>query len=578
MANNGSFNTTGYDPRYLTFEWSVASQNVAHNQTTINWKIRGNGPNAHMFYMSGNFKVVIEGSTVYQSETRIQLTASTTVATGQFTITHNSDGNKRFSASVEAGIYYFAVNSRGSGSWDLPMIARASTPSINKTTVTYGDVVTINTPRASSQFTHTIQVGVDNHLNFMTIASNVGTSYQWRINKDFARYLPTSSQSVRIKVITYSGSTYIGEKEVPSLLRLSPTSDMAPSVTITLSDEANLFNTYGGFVKGQSRIRAKVTERLYQQTTVSSRTLNLNSISYQTNDQTSEVISTLNQVVTATVTDARGMVGVANVKPVVHDWYVPKVTTLTGIRVNQNGTVNEAGQYIQFTYGVDVASVNNKNTKTLTYGYKKQTDKNYTTKTVAMTGFTKNESVIIPASGDYSWDIYVEIRDAFTSTRVQTTVGTVFVLLDFHHSGKGIGIGKVSEKPLQFELAANWDLKYKNEIMADFIIEQGTKNNWFYRKWYSGVLECFISGTLETVNQNQYRSKSFTLPFVQPHNNYRVHVTPTLMGQYAQYIWVGNTNGTHSKTTSQFTVCVWHDNKTNITFGVDISVIGRWKN
>lgn len=34
MASNGSFNTNAYEVRYLTFEWSVASQNVTTNQTT----------------------------------------------------------------------------------------------------------------------------------------------------------------------------------------------------------------------------------------------------------------------------------------------------------------------------------------------------------------------------------------------------------------------------------------------------------------------------------------------------------------------------------------------------------------
>lgn len=50
----------------------------------------------------------------------------TTVASGSFTISHNSDGSKSFSASAEEGIYTFAVNCSGSGSWSLPTIARAT--------------------------------------------------------------------------------------------------------------------------------------------------------------------------------------------------------------------------------------------------------------------------------------------------------------------------------------------------------------------------------------------------------------------------------------------------------------------
>lgn len=132
MAKSGSFETkhTGdydYGEAYLVFSWSIKEQDEAKNQTVINWSLKGAGITSGHFYMAGDFKVVINGATVYSSSARIELYTGTTVASGTATITHATDGTKRFSASAEAGIYYYAVNSSGSGSWDLTPIPRYAT-------------------------------------------------------------------------------------------------------------------------------------------------------------------------------------------------------------------------------------------------------------------------------------------------------------------------------------------------------------------------------------------------------------------------------------------------------------------
>ena len=123
---SGSFNTGGYQGRYLTFSWT-ATQSTANNTSTISWSLKGGGDAVSSYYKAGNFKVVIAGETVYSSATRINLYKGTTVASGTKVITHNNDGTKSFSASAEAGIYSYAVNCKGSGSWELADIPRKAT-------------------------------------------------------------------------------------------------------------------------------------------------------------------------------------------------------------------------------------------------------------------------------------------------------------------------------------------------------------------------------------------------------------------------------------------------------------------
>lgn len=123
QVSSGSFVTTNYDNRSLTFRWAVADTSIAGNYTDINWSLLGSGT-ATGYKISGNFKVVIDGDTVYSSTTRIELWQNTIVANGTKRIYHDTTGNKTFSASAQAGIYKVAVNCSGSDSWELPTIPR----------------------------------------------------------------------------------------------------------------------------------------------------------------------------------------------------------------------------------------------------------------------------------------------------------------------------------------------------------------------------------------------------------------------------------------------------------------------
>ena len=170
MATSGSFNTSSYDGRYLTFSWSIKSQDVSTNKTVINWSLKGGGDAQYSWYESGNFKVVINGSTVYQSATRIKLYKGTTVASGTATIAHNNDGTKTFSASAEAGIYTVAVNCRGNGSWALTPIPRY--PSV---TQTLGSM---------TETTITVKWSSDSVIDYMWYSINDGATWTGIDNAD----------------------------------------------------------------------------------------------------------------------------------------------------------------------------------------------------------------------------------------------------------------------------------------------------------------------------------------------------------------------------------------------------------
>lgn len=125
MASSGSFGTSSYNNRGLTFSWWVNSRSIEGNYTDIGWNLVGNGSKSG-YYMAGAFNVWIAGENVYNSSTRIQLWNGTVVASGTKRLYHDNAGNCYFEAYAEAGIYTNAVNVSGSGGWSLDSIPRYS--------------------------------------------------------------------------------------------------------------------------------------------------------------------------------------------------------------------------------------------------------------------------------------------------------------------------------------------------------------------------------------------------------------------------------------------------------------------
>lgn len=125
MATNEYLNSNGYNGRYIELHWwRTGTWNGATCGSNIHWELHGRGQASASWYKAGNFKVVINGQTLYNSSNRINLYNGTLVASGDISIQHDNNGSKYFSASIEAGIYNVAVNCSASGGWWLDSIPR----------------------------------------------------------------------------------------------------------------------------------------------------------------------------------------------------------------------------------------------------------------------------------------------------------------------------------------------------------------------------------------------------------------------------------------------------------------------
>lgn len=416
MASSGSFNTSGYSGRYLTFAWNVASQDVANNRTVINWSLKGAGGSTATWIMSGNFKVLINGQQVYFSSSRIQLYNGTTVASGSFTINHNNDGTASFGAYAEAGIYYVAVNCSGSGSWSLPTIPRASQPSINtypnnSPNFNIGDKITIHMNRAASVFTHTVKFNYGS--TSVTVATGVTNNCTFDTstiaNALYALIPNANTYSNTISVTTYNGSTNIGTKTCPynaKVVNANPT--FSAAYLDSNSTTAGVTGNNQIIVRNKSTLRVNVTSAAAQKSATlktakcvilgqsvsanisgSSATLNIGTIN-----------TSQNTTAAVTVTDSRGNSTTKNLNITVADWQAP-TAIITAHRHDNYYSETDVN------VDADYSSVNGKNAITIQVRTQKQGNSSWS----AYQTLEDNVTSVLDLDNEYAWNIQVLLTD-----------------------------------------------------------------------------------------------------------------------------------------------------------------------
>lgn len=459
MATSGSFNTSAYSGRYLTFAWSIKSQDVAANKTVINWSLKGAGGDS-TWYKSGNFKVVIAGVTVYSSATRIQLSKGTTVASGTYTFVHNNDGTKSFTASAEAGIYTTAVNCTGSGSFTLDTIPRASQPSLvtwPETTNNVGEFgaeFSIHMNRKSDAFTHTVRYAYGNRTG--TIATGVTTGTTWAVPLSFMNDIPNAtSASGLIYVDTYNGSTKVGTKYTGFTVTVP--ASVKPSVKFTLEDITGIDDIYGSPVQGLSKIKITATPTLAYSSPIVSYTITADGKTYTAATATTGALQASGSSnVFVTIKDKRGRTASAGYTMSVQAYALPRITKLAVHRVNQSGEEDDQGEYISAEFAATITSLNSKNTANYSLRYKKTTDTEWTTYNYMTSWagrYQASGSVNFAADSSSSYDVELEAKDSHGTATRSTSASTAFTLMNWGADGTSMGIGKVAEKANTLQIA-----------------------------------------------------------------------------------------------------------------------------
>lgn len=469
MASSGSITTNEVEGRSLTLSWTLSSQSVEKNTSTISWTLKGSG-SASGYVMSGAFKAVINGVTVYTSEPRIELRNTTTVASGTATIAHNSDGTKSFSLSCEAGIYTYAVSATASGTHTLTTIPRAST--ISATNANMGSASTITITRASSSFTHTLTYSFGNATG--TIATKTtSTSVSWTPTLTLANQIPNAvSGKCTITCKTYSGTTEVGSKTCT--MTLTVPSSVKPTITSLTAARVDGTVPTSWEIYVQSKSKATLTINgaagAYG-STISSYSITGGGYSSTASSFTTGFLNTSGTITfTASVTDSRGRVSAnATVTITVVAYSAPSFSKYISQRCNSAGTASDSGTYVKSTVNFSYASCSSKNTITTATYYRKTTETSWTNASKTFTSGTAFTFGGGNISAESSYEVKFKLTDAFTSIEVTDTLSTASVVMDFKSGGLGVAVGKVAETDQCFEVSDAWDVKVYGMLLEAYI-------------------------------------------------------------------------------------------------------------
>ena len=457
MATSGTIQQairTGYR---IQIAWTVDSQSVANNTSTVTAKVQLVSTGSSYTINSSASK---SGSlTINGTKYTFNFTASLsgnqtkTLFTKTVTVGHASDGTKTCAFSATCGInvtlsgtYYGNVTASGNGTFNT--IARASTISSVTSSVSVNgtNAVTVAITRASSSFTHTV---VFTFGSYSKTTTGVATSTSYAIPTSWLNAIPNStSGTAKVTVTTYSGSTKIGSA-VSKDFTLTVPASVVPSISsVAVADTTTNQTTFGNMVQNKSKPKVTITAVGSLGSTIKSYKTEFEGKSYTGAAPTT---STITKSGTAsakiTVTDSRGRTATTTKTWTVVAYAVPKIISFQGFRCLADGTENYEGTYLNASVNFSISSVNEKNTASYTIEYKLQSATTWTALTSGSV-YALNTN-IVSASGlfsvDNSYDIRLVVKDSFTTVTSIFEIPTAFTLLDFNASGKGVAFGKVSE-------------------------------------------------------------------------------------------------------------------------------------
>lgn len=434
---------------------------------------------------------MIDGATVYQSSDRTPIYNGTAIASGTYTLTHGTDGNKTFSAYIEGAIFSFSVNNTASGSWELPTIARTSSI-ISAADVTIGNYCNIKWAPASKDFAFRVNFSIGNWsqlgLPVRPATTNSYTYVSDRIPEEVANQIPnTKTGTMTVTLYTYptlndaTNKTNLVGTSTATFIVTVPSS-LGPKAAMALSPVSSLGSTFSGmYIQGKTKVQADFSGSAGQYgATIKSYSLTVEGVTDSTSPYQSDYLKNSGSVeVKGTVTDSRGYSTVITKTITVIQYSSPAIVPYTGeksivcARCTADGTLSSSGTYLRIKttrkYSKVLNGTTQKNFCLLGYRYVASGGTLPATFTTLIAKETTTTDVIdVVVSGvtlavASSYTVQLHVADDIGGTSTLTfAIPTETVTMHLKKNGKGVGIGKYAETDDLFDVG--WDAKFRKSI------------------------------------------------------------------------------------------------------------------
>ena len=578
MASSGIVKTNTVYDSYFWVKWELASQNIAVNKSTISWSC-GITP-GHKFYSNAvkMSAVTINGSQVYAGGTYSNITdyKERTLASGTLDISHSSDGSKTFTVSAFSGKVWkedsggYLTATAAAQSFALPTIPRATVPVIGA--VVMGQTVTIGLPRAVSSFTHTLTYTFGSFSG--TIAEGAGTEAQWAVPYDLAAQIPNNASGTgTLTCKTYSGSTLIGTQSVNFTATVPSNSTTQPSDTIAVSPVSSLAAPFNGlYIQGRTKAKITHTASGKYGATIKSYAATVDGQTYTGQAPTTDILATPGTLtITGTATDSRGIIGTALASIAVLAYTPPSVerntstNALVCARALANGTLDDDGTLLYVACSRKFSAINGNNGASVQARYKAESGE----WSAWVTFFAEDAigdnyagviaGITLAIESPYTIELRAVDKLGESGGTLSFAVPTSEATVDLGEGGNSLGVGRRAHVGTEKRLDVAWNAYFEKGLQVsgaadlgetppkvavldnaglvhyrtllelradlgygDYVLEQGTSGIWAYRKWASGVAECWLESNLSIIgttpvaymNGSAYYSyATFDLPF-----------------------------------------------------------------
>lgn len=579
MASILYLDSKAYQTRYLSLVCEQV-QDIPNNRSVINWTLSAVGGNVNS-YSTGATTVTINGTQVYYAP-RVSYNSGVFPAmkgsvSGTITIPHSEDGKKTISVSLSTAIYYANVETVSSN-WALDTIPRGgiivAAPWFNdeeNPTITYKNYAGSNATTLQACISLT---GERDDIVYRDIPKD-GTSYTFNLTdseRNILRSATTNGSTSR--QITFFIKTVIGSKTFYSTVnRQFTVINAEPTLICSVNDiggnSTKLTGNSSKMIRGFNVMKCLASATGAKGATIQSYLITCGDKYLASNE--GNLTNCESNVFTFKCTDNRGLSTVKTVTLSMIEYI--KLTanlkasmeidegenaklpfTITGNCFNASfGAVNN--EFI-FKYALKANSGSYSDWKTL--NAKPTFDGNTYTLSTFLTGIKY----------DNTYTIKVAAFDKINTSGIESTE-IVLKLKPVFDWG---------------ENDFNFNVPVKiNNIELDYIVEQGSKNGWTYRKWNSGRAECWkiVALTTDAVawgalfrGSNYISRQTYPFTFTDKPVEQATLQSGTLGAMIVPADSGNGVNG--SSASAQYTICR-PAATTSAEYYISLYVCGNWK-
>lgn len=436
---------------------SETGYDIASNTSTVRivWSSTQSGGSFNSYERTAKYWVSINGGDETEYSVSYTLPQATTISIVDTTITvnHETDGTGTVSVRTWMDTHISAGVVTKSESLALTTIPRAS--DLNVSNGTLGVKQTITANKKNGGFTHTLAWKSGSYSGIIDEAKVLKSIWEFTPNLDLATGSPNwTSVYCEFTLSTYKGNSLVGS--VSKTVAMAIPDSVVPTCSVALSDKKGYFAKFGGYVQGQSILHGVITANGVYGSKISSYSTSVNSSIYSGKTfDTDTLLYSGNNTVRTQVRDSRGRI--ASVENSIHvlSYSAPKITKLSVIRCNDDGTENDQGSHAKVTYSYSITYLNsltdNNNSKGAVLKYKKSSESETAWQSIPLDAkyIATDETRIIDADSGSSYDIALFVSDDFykdtNAVKSQTSVSTGYCIYHVPASGKGITFGGIAE-------------------------------------------------------------------------------------------------------------------------------------